>query len=262
MRVSVTPQQDDRHPRASRVQSVDRAVVLLQAVAAASGRGSTAASLALTCQLNRATAWRILSTLETRGMVTYDRGTGRWSVGAAVTEIARSVGLDALIAAAHPVLLQLSTATGETADLAVLRGPELTYVDEVRPSAIVSAAWLGRTVPLHATSTGKALLASLSAGERRRLLPVELVTHTAATITDHDTLTTELALTRRRGYATCRGELEAHLHGVSAAVLDSSGLALAVVSVWGPDVRVTADRLPALGALTVGAALEIGHAQT
>jgi DNA-binding IclR family transcriptional regulator len=257
MERAVTPEHNDRHARASRVQSVDRAVVLLQAVAVASGPAATAAALAEACALNRATAWRILSTLESHGMVTYQRGTGRWSVGPAVAEIARSVGVDDLVAAAHPVLARLSGLTGETADLAVLRGRDLTYVDEVRPRAVLSAEWLGRTVPLHATSTGKALLAAVGDGERRRLLPPDLTAHTATTITDPDALATELALTRRRGYATCHGELESHLHGVSAAVLAPAGRVLGVLSIWGPDVRVTADRLPALGALAVGAAAEV-----
>lgn len=257
MSSSVTPPQDSDRPRASRVQSVDRAVVLLQAVAAASGRESTVAALARACGLNRATAWRILSTLASHAMVSQDRATGYWSVGHAVPDLARAVGIDELRAAAHPVLVGLSAQTGETADLALLRGGGLTYVDEVRPSAIVSAEWLGRTVPLHATSTGKALLAFSDPRERDRLLPAELTAHTATTITDRGVLATELDLTRGRGYATCHGELESHLHGVSAPVLDPAGRPLAVVSIWGPDVRVTADRFPALGRLAVEAAQSV-----
>jgi DNA-binding IclR family transcriptional regulator len=257
MERAVTRTADARHARASRVQSVDRAVVLLQAVAAASGREATAPSLAEACGLNRATAWRILTTLEGHGVVRHDRRSGQWSVGAAVAEIARAVAGPDLVALAEPVLARLSARTGETADLAVLRGRDLAYVAEVRPAAILSAEWLGRTVPLHATSTGKALLAFLGEGELHRLLPAVLTAHTATTLTDLDALAAELAQTRRRGYATCRGELEPHLHGVSAPVLDRSGRVRGVVSVWGPDVRVTEDRLPDLGALAVGAAAEV-----
>ncbi len=260
MPVSVTPPQEGDRPRASRVQSVDRAVALLRTVAGANGRDSTVAALAQTCGLNRATAWRILGTLESHDMVRQDRVTGYWSVGLAVTDLARAVGIDDLLASAHPVLFRLSALTGETADLALLRGGGLTYVDEVRPRAIVSAEWLGRTVPLHATSTGKALLAFSDARERERLLSVELTAHTATTITDRGALSTELELTRERGYATCHGELETHLHGVSAPVHGSAGRPLAVVSIWGPDVRVTADRLPALGRLAVEAAGQIAAA--
>lgn len=244
---------------ASRVQSVDRAMVLLRAVAAASGAGSATPSLADASGLNRATAWRILSTLETHGMVSCDRITGRWSIGLSVIEIAGSVGIDGLISAAHEVLQRLTSVTGETADLAVLRGEGLTYVDEVRPSAIVSAKWFGRTVPLHATSTGKALLASLSARQLERLLPVTLEAHTSTTITEHESLLAELVLSRERGYSTCRGELESRLHGVSAPILDHEGRPLAVVSIWGPDLRVTEDRLPELGALVADAASEIAR---
>lgn len=260
MPASVTPQRDDRHARASRVQSVDRAVLLLQAVAVASGRGSTAASLALTCDLNRATAWRILVTLEGHGMVACNRPSGQWSLGVAVTELARAAGADDLVAVAQPVLARLSATTGETADLAVARGVELTYVAEVRPASVLSAEWLGRTVALHATSTGKALLASLPASEVHRLLPQRLVAHTATTITDHAVLAAELELTRSRGYATCHGELESHLNGVSAPVLTGSGRPVAVVSIWGPDVRVGAERIPVLGDLAADAAARIAAA--
>jgi len=259
VRAFVTSREDDRHPRASRVQSVDRAVLLLQAVATASGRESTATSLALACDLNRATAWRILSTLESHGMVTHDRDSGEWSIGPTVAELAGTGGIDRLVEAAHPVLVRLSALTGETADLAVETEAGLTYVDEVRPSVILSAEWLGRTVPLHATSTGKALLACLGARDLREALPATLEAHTPTTITDPEVLAAELALTRTRGYATCHGELESHLHGVSAPVLDGARQLVAVVSIWGPDVRVTADRLPALGALAVEAAAEIAR---
>jgi DNA-binding IclR family transcriptional regulator len=110
----------------------------------------------------------------------------------------------------------------------------LTYVDEVRPTAVLTASWLGRTVPLHATSTGKALLAFLPAAEVSRVLAEELPAFTDATITTPEALAAELAATRARGYGTCAGELESSLYGVSAPVLDRSGRPLAVLSIWGP----------------------------
>ena len=244
-------------PRSSRVQSVDRAMALLRAVAAASGTETSASNLADSCGLNRATAWRILTTLEAHGMVTCDRVSGQWSIGMAVVELAGATGIDGLIAAAHGVLERLSLQTGETADLAVVRAGGLTYVDEVAPASIVTAKWLGRSVPLHATSTGKALLAFLSDKEVDRLLPSRLEAHTDTTTTNRKALRDELALTRERGYGTCRGELEASLNGVSAPALDRDGRPLAVISIWGPSERVTEARLPILGQLVVDAAMEI-----
>src|SRR4051812_37942793 len=72
----------------SRVQSVDRAVDLLRAVAAASGGDASVATLARHAGLNRATAWRILTTLEAQGMVSRDRHTGWYAIGPTFDELA------------------------------------------------------------------------------------------------------------------------------------------------------------------------------
>jgi len=240
--------------RTQHVQSVDRAMALLRAVAVATADGSTAARLAEACGLNRATAWRILHTLEAHGIVTCSRESGRWSVGPTVVDIARSAGVEALVAAARPHLERLSLRTGETAAIAVPRVDGLTYVDEAASSAIVAATWLGRTVPLHATSTGKVLLAfgdpDVAAGLAGRAL--ERCTDT--TLTSHDALDAEVARVRTRGFATCFGECERSAWGVSAPVLDASGRLLAVLSIWGPDSRMDRPRCEVLGPLVQEAA--------
>jgi DNA-binding IclR family transcriptional regulator len=238
---------------------------LLRAVAQASESDSTAARLAEACDLNRATAWRLLSTLEEHGMVSVNRETGRWAVGVAVVEIARSAGLEAVVASARHALERLCRQTGETAALAVLRNDGLTYVDEVTPTAIVAATWLGRTVPLHATSTGKVVLAfgEPRVAGRGRVDGVDgvpgrrLQRHTDTTITDAAALEAELEATRERGFAVCRGEYDASAWGVSAPVLDRVGRLSAVLSIWGPGNRLTEERFEALGALAREAATEI-----
>ncbi|HLR85190.1 MAG TPA: IclR family transcriptional regulator [Nocardioidaceae bacterium] len=244
--------------RSGRVQSVDRAVSLLRAVASAPDDGANVASLAAKCGLNRATAWRILSTLESLEMVAVDRPTGRYAIGFGVVELAGAAGVGVLVQSAHKVLERVSLQTGETASLAVVRDDGLTYVDEVAPPAVVSATWHGRTVSLHATSTGKALLAYSSDEAVHRVLSEPLRDYTATTITDPDALIAELATTRERGYGVCRGEYEESAYGVSAPVLDSSGRPLAVVSIWGPGSRLTDARFDALGQVARDAAAEIG----
>ena len=237
-----------------RVQSVDRAVLLLRAVADAGGSGAGTVALGAACGLNRATAWRILSTLESHGLVACDRRTNQWTIGAGLVDIVRSSGLDAVLREAHEVLEELALHTGETASLAVLRQGALVYVDEVAPASVVAANWSGRTMSLHATSTGKVLLAWSSEAERASLLPPRLERFTATTITDRATLREDLALTRERGYATCHGEFDDSAWGVSAPVVDHRGELIAVLSIWGPRDRVLADRFPALGALAMEAA--------
>jgi len=126
---------------------------------------------------------------------------------------------------------------------------------------VLTASWLGRSVPLHATSTGKALLAHLPADQVRRVLAGPLTRFTDTTITDPDHLTAELAATRERGYGVCAGELESSLYGVSAPVLDRNHRPLAVLSIWGPRDRVPPERFAELGELVLRAAAEIGAAR-
>jgi DNA-binding IclR family transcriptional regulator len=241
-----------------RVQSVDRAVDLLLALAAAAPAEATAPALARTCGLNRATAWRLLKTLQIRGLVTVDDATGRYAIGLTAVELGNAAGPDALIAVAHPVLERTCARTGETASLAVPGVDGLTYVDEVTPAAVVTASWLGRSVPVHATSTGKALLAFLPPDQVRRVLDGALTSFTGTTITEKQALAAELAATRARGYGVCAGELESSLYGVSAPVLDRTGRPLAVLSIWGPRDRVPPERFAELGGVAVRAAAEVG----
>ncbi len=241
----------DRIPR---VQTVDRAMMLLRAVATAAPEDSTAARLAEACGLNRATAWRILHTLAAHDVIVCSEETGRWSIGVAVVDMAQSAGTDTVMALARPGLERLSLQTGETAALAVWRMGGLTYVDEVVPPAIVAATWLGQTVPLHATSTGKVLLAFGDPQVVPRLPRRGLERFTDTTITTGAALDKELGRTRLLGFATCRGEYEASAWGVSAPVVDNAGRLLAILSIWGPGTRVSDARLEVLGPLVHSAA--------
>jgi DNA-binding IclR family transcriptional regulator len=250
-----------RPPSTGRIQSVDRAIDLLLAVATATPTTANAPALARACGLNRATAWRLLKTLQARGLVVVDEATGGYSIGLTAVELGNAAGPDALIAAARPVLEDTCRATGETASLAVPGVGGLTYVDEVTPIAVLTASWLGRSVPLHATSTGKALLAFLPVEQVRRVLGGALPSFTPTTITDPEALAVELAATRARGYGTCAGELESSLFGVSAPVLDRGGRPLAVLSIWGPQDRVREESFAELGAVAVRAAARVGIAR-
>jgi DNA-binding IclR family transcriptional regulator len=241
-----------------RVQSVDRAIDLLLAVAG-SAAPRTAPELADVVGLNRSTAWRLLATLEHHRLVERDAD-NRYSLGLAVLQLASAAGHEALVRVAHPFVQRLAEATGETANLAIARQLALTYVDQVQAPHVMAANWQGRTTPLHATSTGKAFLAYLPGRELDAALAAPLERYTDSTIVDPDALRMELADVRKRGYAVSRGELEAALWGVSAAVLDEGGRPIAVVSVWGAAPRIGEQRLPELGRHAIAAATDIARA--
>jgi DNA-binding IclR family transcriptional regulator len=250
-------------PRATRVQSVARAATLLRAVAAATGEAGSATALAASVGLNRTTTWRILNTLEHERLVARDSATGTYSLGFGLLDLATQAGSVELVRSARAVLQQLAAEAHETAALALVRDGVLTYVAEATAGSVVSAAWQGRQVSLHATSTGKVLLAHCPPDERRTVLGLprgeRLTRFTATTITSLVALERELALVHERGYAVCRGEFESSAWGVSAPVLDVAGRPVAVLSLWGPSERLTEDRFESLGALAITGATRIAR---
>lgn len=232
----------------------------------ASGPAGSATALAETVELNRTTTWRILTTLEQERLVTRDSETGTYSLGFGLLDLAAQAGGAALVLSARAVLRHLAAQARETAALALVRDGVLTYVAEATAGAVVAAGWQGREVPMHATSTGKVLLAHAEPGDLRMLLRLprggRLPRYTPSTITSLTVLEKELALIRERGYAECRGEFESSAWGVSAPVLDVAGRPVAVVSLWGPSERLTEDRFEALGTLAISGAAQIAGRRT
>jgi DNA-binding IclR family transcriptional regulator len=104
-------------PVNARIQSVDRAVELLEAIAAAP-EPQTAPALADRAGLNRSTAWRILATLEHHGLVERDPAANRYGLGFALLRLAAAAGHEPLVRLAHPLIRALAHDTGETANLA------------------------------------------------------------------------------------------------------------------------------------------------
>src|ERR671933_644629 len=206
-----------------RVQSVARAAELLKALGAGGGE-ATVFDLADRCGLNRSTAWRILATLEVEGFVERDPRTGLYGVGYALVALAAAAGHEPLVRRAHPLLRALAEACDETASLAVPRNLQLVYVDQVQAPHVMAANWLGRPTPLHATSTGKALLAWLGDEDLAAALPARLQRFTDTTITTRAALRAELGDVRARGFAVSRGELEPALWGVSAPAAEIAAL--------------------------------------
>jgi DNA-binding IclR family transcriptional regulator len=238
------------------IQSVDRAAGLLKAIAD-SPQPPTVAELAEACGLNRSTAWRLLWTLDRHGLVERDAVTQRYTIGYALLRVAATTDHEPIVRRARPVLERLSLDTGETVNLAVERRFNLVYIDQVEPPQIMAPNWLGRPVPLHATSTGKALLAYMTHEEQDAMLGRRLERFTHTTFTERAALDRELETVLRDRYSICVGELEESLFGTSAAVLSEQGRPVAIVSVWGPEHRVPRERLPEIGRRTVAAAEEI-----
>jgi DNA-binding IclR family transcriptional regulator len=209
--------------------------------------------------LNKGTAHRLLSSLERHRLVEQDQVSGRYHLGLRLWELGnRAVARLELPGPAMPALHLLSADTGETAHLAVLDDGDVLYIAKVeskRPLRIPSQ--VGKRLPPHCTSIGKALLAWAADAELEQLIRVRgLPRFTPHTICDAGVLRSELALIRQRGYAFDREELEEGLRCVAAPVRDRSAQVVAAISVAGPSVRVNEAETPRL----VQAVLRAAHA--
>ncbi len=241
------------------VQSVDRAISVLEILADRGEAGVT--EIAVQLGVHKSTAFRLVSVLESRGLVDQHAERGKYRLGLGILRLAgaTTARLD-LIQQGRPVCEALARSTGETVNIAILSGHDALYLDQVvGTSALQLHNWVGQRIPLHCTSNGKALLAFRPESVQRDLLVEPLTRFTARTITDIEVVLAELADIRAVGYATATEELEQGLVAVAAPVRDMRGVVVASLSASGPVFRLRPDRIPDLGAAVRAAADEVSR---
>jgi DNA-binding IclR family transcriptional regulator len=239
------------------VQSVDRAVRVLEILARTGGSGVS--EVAAELEVHKSTAFRLLAALEERTLVEQNSDRGKYQLGFGIQRLASAIPVRlGLVRQARPMLDELAAQLGETVNLAVLREHYAVNVAEaLGPAAISAQSWMGQLTPLHATSSGKILLAHLDQAQRDEVLDTSgLPRLTPATITSRSTLEKQLHQALRDGYASSFEEYEVGLTAVAVPVRDHTGEVIAAVSVSGPAFRLVPSRIP-----EVTAALQVGGGQ-
>lgn len=222
------------------IQSVDRALTILDLLAGASGElGIT--ELGQSLGVHKSTASRLVATLRAHDLVEQIHETGKYRLGLGVVRLSRSAnqGLE-LVQLARPAMRTLSQEIGEAVHLAAPSGHDALYVDQLSGSSTLQAtAWLGQRTPMYATAVGKVLLAW---SENEHLLDEicrsPLQRFASRTIVQAPLLRREIALVRDRGWASTVDELEDGLAAFAAPVLSAEGHAVAAICVSGPGIRV------------------------
>ncbi|GAA0389207.1 IclR family transcriptional regulator [Microbispora corallina] len=242
------------------VQSVDRAVSILEIL---SQRGEAGVSeIALEIGVHKSTAFRLLGALESRGLVEQAEDRGKYRLSFGIIRLAGGVAarLD-LTQQARPVCRRLAEEIGETVNLAVARSHYAVNLDQVRgPSAVTAHNWVGQLTPLHATSSGKVLLAHLDERRRAQLITAAgLESYTPNTVTSPDVLRQQLDEARRRGYAVTVEEYEIGLNAIAAPIRSYEGDVVAAVSASGPAYRFSEKRMHELAPSLVAGADDISH---
>jgi DNA-binding IclR family transcriptional regulator len=143
---------------------------------------------------------------------------------------------------ARPALLALMRRTDETVFLGVLAGDSLSvvYVDKVDSEQIIRyAAGVGDRRPLHATSTGRAILAFLPVEQREEILrALPLERHTDRTVTSVAALRASLEETQRTGICVSVDEMVRGASGVAAPIFDRHGAVVGACTIAGPTDRL------------------------
>jgi DNA-binding IclR family transcriptional regulator len=215
--------------------------------------------------LNKSTAYRLLSALEREGMLGRAADGESYTLGAEIVVLGgRALRANNLRAVSRSALEQLAEDTRETASLEILSGNEVLVIDEIAGGYLMGGVPnLGSRWPLHASSTGLAVLAYLPEADVADLLPRALPRMTPATITGRAALAEELACVRERGYSIADETLEVGLVAIAAPVFNHDGRVLGALSIAGPKLRLTADCLPATGeqvrAAADGISLHLGY---
>jgi IclR family acetate operon transcriptional repressor len=245
------------HPGPAASPSVDRALAALECLAEHRD-GLAMTELGRRLGVAKSSLHAILATMQARGFVDRDPVTKRYTLGARH---------DDLLSAFQDLARSLAARTGETVQLAVLRGRHACYVGKQDGTHQVRlASTVGSQLPAHATALGKALLSDLPEADLDALFAgVALEPVTAQTITSLARLKRELARVRADGYAVDRGETLPEVRCVAAPVRGGDGTVAAAISVSVPvfriDDRREAELAREIRACAAELSLRLGHAK-
>ncbi|MFK7761758.1 MAG: IclR family transcriptional regulator [Roseobacter sp.] len=252
------PKSQFKESSAGTLQSLDRALGVLVAVSRA-GRG-TLTDLSMSLGVPTATTHRILTTLQKHGFVTFNEDHQDWSIGIEAYRVGASfMNRTSLMEVSRPTMRRLMEKTGETANLAIPEGAEVVFVEQFETTNPIRAFFArGTRTSMHASGTGKAILASWPEERVRRLLMASgLTAFTEKTLIQPPDLFEDLRLTAERGYSFDSEERHLGMSCIGSVIYDEHQEACAGVSISGPSTRFDPLRIAELGASVTDAAAEI-----
>lgn len=226
-------------------KSVTKATILLKELGH-NRQGVTVTDLAQAGEMTRPTAFRLLLSLEQAGFV--QRVDNRYVLGWQVARLGRLANPHAgAVARIQPILDEYASRINETFSFVMVHEKgDHKVIAEALGSRYLSAShqYLGGIYPLHASATGKLILAEQSDNQIVAELPETLDPHTPFTITSRGALLRELAKVRKQGYAILADELEEGLFAVGCPVRDTAEELIGIVTINGPTQRLKSGRLP------------------
>ena len=236
---------------------MDRAIAILYLLAQRGDAGVT--EVAAELGVHKSTAFRLIGALEAGNLIEQDGERGKYHLGRGILRLAgATAGRLELPTESRPVCRQLAAELGEAVNVAILDSGEATNIlQEYGTSSITGRNWIGQRTPLHATASGKVLLAWMDAVALKEFLTSKLHRYTPHTVTRADVLEAELAPVREQGWASTTEEFEIGLNAVAAPILDATGEVVGAVGTSGPCYRLTVESFPSVADTLLAGAKEI-----
>ncbi|MHC2620749.1 IclR family acetate operon transcriptional repressor [Bradyrhizobium huanghuaihaiense] len=243
------PSEAEHEARDGGVQSVDRALSILETLAE-DDEGYRLSDLAVRTGLSASTVHRLLATLESRRFVQFDRVESKWHVGVRSFTVGASFARRRNFSTqAIPYLRKLRDLTRETANLAVVDDEFIIVLTRMESREIMrSLTQMGGRVPMVTSGVGKAVLATYSDEDVGAVIRHHGMPRlTEKSIVRPSDLFRELEKIRKQGYAVDDEEASMGLRCIAAVVYNDCAEPLAAISVSGMTSRLTDDRLPEIG---------------
>lgn len=227
------------------VQSIDRALSILEVLSDYS-KGLGVTEISEQVNLHKSTVYRLLTTLIYKGYVVQDTETNKYGITLKLFELgSKKVESMDLLSVSKEYTKKLMESVNEVVHLVVREGNEIVYIDKVEANnTIMMASTIGKRSPMYCTSVGKAILAHLPEKKVKEIWDnSKIVKYTDYTITNFEELKTELEDIRQKGYAVDNEENEIGVRCIGVPIFNRHGKVEAAISISGPAIRVTEDKI-------------------
>lgn len=246
----------------SKVPAAENTLRILEYLGAQRGP-MPAASIAHALELPRSSVYHLLTVLLEHGFVLHFPEAKRYGLGVATYELSSAFSRqEPLTRLGRPILAGLVDAIGESGHVAVLHGRDVVYIAEERaPRRPRLVTDVGVRLPSHLTASGRALLATLPAGQLRALYPDAgaFEDRTGAGPHSYAELKRVVAAVRETGYATEDGEVTPGFASVAVSVRDHAGWPAAGIAITFPRENLSREEWPGLAARIAEAAAELSR---
>ncbi len=245
MSETIADEAEEEGPKAT---SIDVALNLLE-LFSSQQRELGITEMARLLDRKASTIHRTVTVLKNRGYIEQSSQRGKYRLGLRVFELGCVYQNQSdVMRDASATLERIARATDETVNLAVLDQSmrEVSYIAKIDSSHVLKTdIQIGTKLFAHCTALGKVLLASLDDATLDRLFPASarLQDYTARSLTSVAELRREIALVRERGYAVDDEEFRSDVVCVAMPYRDLMGKVSGAISVTGPALRMTAERI-------------------